>query len=89
MTAEETAATGDLVRRLIGELDVAAIIIEHELVEVADSGRDIAFVGESGFETLAGASELMGGCRDLADDERVAPIEDEVDESKRVQTFFL
>jgi urea ABC transporter ATP-binding protein UrtD len=31
MTAEETAATGDLVRRLIGKLDVASIIIEHDI----------------------------------------------------------
>jgi urea ABC transporter ATP-binding protein UrtD len=31
MTAEETAATGDLVRRLIADLDVAAIIIEHDI----------------------------------------------------------
>jgi urea ABC transporter ATP-binding protein UrtD len=31
MTAEETAATGDLVRRLIDEFDVAAIIIEHDI----------------------------------------------------------
>ncbi|MGH6917035.1 MAG: ATP-binding cassette domain-containing protein [Geminicoccaceae bacterium] len=31
MTAEETVATGELVRRLIAELDVAAIIIEHDI----------------------------------------------------------
>ena len=31
MTAEETAATGELVRRLITELDVSAIIIEHDI----------------------------------------------------------
>jgi ABC-type uncharacterized transport system ATPase subunit len=31
MTVEETAATGALVRQLIGELDVAAIIIEHDI----------------------------------------------------------
>jgi urea ABC transporter ATP-binding protein UrtD len=31
MTAEETAATGQLVRQLIAELDVAAIIIEHDI----------------------------------------------------------
>ncbi len=31
MTAEETGATGELVRRLIRELDVAAIIIEHDI----------------------------------------------------------
>jgi urea transport system ATP-binding protein len=31
MTAEETAATGQLVRRLIAELDIAAIIIEHDI----------------------------------------------------------
>jgi ABC-type uncharacterized transport system ATPase subunit len=31
MTAEETVATGQLVRRLIAELDVAAIIIEHDI----------------------------------------------------------
>jgi ABC-type uncharacterized transport system ATPase subunit len=31
MTAEETAATGELVRRLIAELDIAAIIIEHDI----------------------------------------------------------
>jgi urea ABC transporter ATP-binding protein UrtD len=31
MTAEETAATGELICRLIGELDVAAIIIEHDI----------------------------------------------------------
>ncbi|MGH6944547.1 MAG: ATP-binding cassette domain-containing protein [Geminicoccaceae bacterium] len=31
MTAEETAATGDLVRQLIGELGIAAIIIEHDI----------------------------------------------------------
>ena len=31
MTAEETVATGQLVRRLIAELGVAAIIIEHDI----------------------------------------------------------
>jgi urea ABC transporter ATP-binding protein UrtD len=31
MTAEETVATSQLVRRLIAELDVAAIIIEHDI----------------------------------------------------------
>jgi ABC-type uncharacterized transport system ATPase subunit len=31
MTAEETAATGELIRRLIAELQVAAIIIEHDI----------------------------------------------------------
>jgi urea ABC transporter ATP-binding protein UrtD len=31
MTAEETAATGQLVRRLIAELHIAAIIIEHDI----------------------------------------------------------
>jgi len=31
MTAEETAATGELICRLIGELGVAAIIIEHDI----------------------------------------------------------
>jgi ABC-type uncharacterized transport system ATPase subunit len=31
MTAEEAAATGQLVRRLIAELEVAAIIIEHDI----------------------------------------------------------
>jgi branched-chain amino acid transport system ATP-binding protein/urea transport system ATP-binding protein len=31
MTAEETVATGQLVRRLIADLDVAAIIIEHDI----------------------------------------------------------
>jgi ABC-type uncharacterized transport system ATPase subunit len=31
MTAEETVATGELVRRLIRELEVAAIIIEHDI----------------------------------------------------------
>jgi ABC-type uncharacterized transport system ATPase subunit len=31
MTAEETAATGQLVQRLIAEQDVAAIIIEHDI----------------------------------------------------------
>jgi len=31
MTAEETAATGELVRQLIAELQVSAIIIEHDI----------------------------------------------------------
>lgn len=31
MTAEETAATGELIQRLIRELEVAAIIIEHDI----------------------------------------------------------
>jgi ABC-type uncharacterized transport system ATPase subunit len=31
MTAEETAATGELIRRLIAELQIAAIIIEHDI----------------------------------------------------------
>jgi urea ABC transporter ATP-binding protein UrtD len=31
MTAEETAATGELVRRLVAELQVSAIIIEHDI----------------------------------------------------------
>jgi ABC-type uncharacterized transport system ATPase subunit len=31
MTAEETSATGELIRRLIAELQVAAIIIEHDI----------------------------------------------------------
>ncbi len=31
MTVEETVATGTLVRQLIGELDVAAVIIEHDI----------------------------------------------------------
>ena len=31
MTAEETVATGELVRRLIAEQGVSAIIIEHDI----------------------------------------------------------
>jgi ABC-type uncharacterized transport system ATPase subunit len=31
MTAEETAATGELVRHLVAELQVSAIIIEHDI----------------------------------------------------------
>src|SRR5690606_38148481 len=31
MTAEETGATGELVRRLVAELQVSAIIIEHDI----------------------------------------------------------
>jgi len=31
MTAEETSATGELIRQLIAELQVAAIIIEHDI----------------------------------------------------------
>jgi urea transport system ATP-binding protein len=31
MTAEETAATGELVRQLVAELQVSAIIIEHDI----------------------------------------------------------
>jgi ABC-type uncharacterized transport system ATPase subunit len=31
MTAEETSATGELIQRLIAELQVAAIIIEHDI----------------------------------------------------------
>jgi ABC-type uncharacterized transport system ATPase subunit len=31
MTAEETVATGQLIRRLIAELHIAAIIIEHDI----------------------------------------------------------
>jgi urea ABC transporter ATP-binding protein UrtD len=31
MTAEETAATGELVRQLVAELEVSAIIIEHDI----------------------------------------------------------
>jgi ABC-type uncharacterized transport system ATPase subunit len=31
MTAEETAATGELIRQLVGDLQVSAIIIEHDI----------------------------------------------------------
>ena len=31
MTAEETSATGELIRQLVAELQVAAIIIEHDI----------------------------------------------------------
>jgi branched-chain amino acid transport system ATP-binding protein/urea transport system ATP-binding protein len=36
MTAEETHATGELVRRLVEELGLAAIIIEHDINFIRD-----------------------------------------------------
>ena len=36
MTAEETAATGELIQRLAGEFDLSAIIIEHDINFIRD-----------------------------------------------------
>jgi urea ABC transporter ATP-binding protein UrtD len=64
MTAEETAATGELVRQLIAELKVSAIIIEHDInfirrlrapVTVMHLGRVLV---EGPFDEIARNSEV-------------------------------
>jgi ABC-type uncharacterized transport system ATPase subunit len=64
MTAEETAATGQLVRQLIAEQDVAAIIIEHDInfiralrapITVLHLGRVLV---EGSFDEIAGDAQV-------------------------------
>lgn len=41
MTAEETAATGELIQRLAREFDLSAIIIEHDINFIRDLGAPV------------------------------------------------
>ena len=76
MTAEETAATGQLVRQLIAEQDVAAIIIEHDInfiralrapITVLHLGRVLV---EGSFDEIAGTPRCARSISAASNDPR-------------------
>ncbi|MFQ5702308.1 MAG: ABC transporter ATP-binding protein, partial [Acidobacteriota bacterium] len=64
MTAEETHSTGELVRRLVRDLNLSAIIIEHDINFIRDlrSPVTVLHLGrvlmEGSFEEIAANKEV-------------------------------
>lgn len=64
MTAEETHSTGELIRRLVNELNLSAIIIEHDINFIRDLRAPVTVLHlgrilmEGSFEEIAGCEEV-------------------------------
>ncbi len=64
MTAEETHSTGELIRRLVNELNLSAIIIEHDINFIRDLRAPVTVLHlgrilmEGSFEEIAGREEV-------------------------------
>ena len=64
MTAEETAATGELIQRLAREFDLSAIIIEHDINFIRDLGAPVTVLHlgrvliEGSFEEVAANADV-------------------------------
>jgi ABC-type uncharacterized transport system ATPase subunit len=64
MTAEETHSTGELVRRLVDDLNLSAIIIEHDINFIRDLKAPVtvfhlgSILVEGSFEEVAGNEQV-------------------------------
>ncbi len=64
MTAEETAATGELIQRLAREFDLSAIIIEHDINFIRELGAPVTVlhlgrvIMEGSFEAVAADEDV-------------------------------